>query len=360
MHVIRPIRLEDHAALAEFAFTPTLGLTNLPKNEEKLLQIIQKSIHSFGREVSAPGNEHYYFILEDIEAKQAVGVCAIVVKIGAKSPSYFYKITPEYFFSNKENKEIAKYTLNPITISNGPSEICAIFLMPTARKAGLGRLLSLSRLLFIASHPHRFQEEVIAEMRGIIREDFSSPFYEGLGCHFCDLSFQELMYLLDRDRTIIPKIIPKHPIYLSLLPKETQESVGKTHAHTSPAFQILREEGFQLTDDIDIFDGGPKLSAPRGNIRTIKNNKLGIIQEITTNEIDSPLYVICNTFLDYRACLAKLKFVQQEITISKDTADTLNVKKGDFIRYIIPHSEQIHPLLALRPSTSLIKTRGNH
>src|SRR5262249_3915841 len=129
-------------------------------------------------------------------------------------------------------------------VPNSPhaSEICALYLQPTFRHSGQGRLLSLSRFLFIAAHRHRFRKKIVAEMRGYIDQRQNSPFWEGIGRHFCNLSFVEIMAQLEVDHQFIPEILPQFPIYISLLPKETQEVIGKIHESTKPAYQMLLQE----------------------------------------------------------------------------------------------------------------------
>ena len=75
-------------------------------------------------------------------------------------------------------------TLHLEKIHDGPTEIGSLFLLPEYRGQKRGRLLSLSRFAFMAAHPKRFAEDVIAEMRGVMSEDGQCPFWEAIGKHF--------------------------------------------------------------------------------------------------------------------------------------------------------------------------------
>lgn len=71
----------------------------------------------------------------------------------------------------------------------GSSELCTLFLDPQWRKEGNGYLLSKSRFLFMAAFRERFNEKVVAEMRGVIDEQGYSPFWESLANAFSPWSF---------------------------------------------------------------------------------------------------------------------------------------------------------------------------
>lgn len=66
----------------------------------------------------------------------------------------------------------------------GSSELCTLFLDPDWRKEGNGYLLSKSRFMFMAAFRDKFNEKVVAEMRGVIDEHGYSPFWQSLGKRF--------------------------------------------------------------------------------------------------------------------------------------------------------------------------------
>jgi arginine N-succinyltransferase len=237
MIVIRPIKRKDQGIFAEFSFESLLGMTNLPRNRDRLLDKIIHSEASFLENVQEPGQEEYYFVLEDLTTGRIGGTCGILAQ-STQSFRYCYRIetiiTHAKHISAPKELKVLKVVTNPATAS----EVCALYLQPTFRHSGQGRLLSLSRFLFIAAHRQRFRKKIVAEMRGYIDQRQISPFWDGIGRHFCDLSFVELMAQIDLDHNFIPEILPQHPIYISLLPQETQEAIGKTHDSTKPAYQM--------------------------------------------------------------------------------------------------------------------------
>lgn len=86
------------------------------------------------------------------------------------------------------SKELNVYNALPtLFLSNdhtGSSELCTLFLDPDWRKEGNGYLLSKSRFMFMAAFRDKFNDKVVAEMRGVIDEHGYSPFWQSLGKRF--------------------------------------------------------------------------------------------------------------------------------------------------------------------------------
>lgn len=337
MIVIRPVTQKDLSSLSEFSFESMLGMTNLPRDRDKLELKIIHSEACFQRHIQKPGLEEYYFVLEDLTTGRIGGICGILAE-NSLSRSFFYKVETipneaKHLATPKELK-ILKVVCNVTHCS----EVCSLYVLPTFRHSGQGRLLSLSRYLFMAAHPKRFEKKIVAEMRGYVDQRQISPFWDSVGKHFCNLSFVELMVQLDQDRTFITEILPKYPLYIDLLPKEAQEVIGKTHEGSKPALDMLIQEGFTLKDEIDIFDAGPLLSAPLSEIRTVKQSALVTVTKTDDLLIDETDYILGNDKLDFRACYGKLKFTSKDAAIiNVEVAEALKVSQGDQIRYVAIH-----------------------
>lgn len=337
MLVIRSISKKDAEAFIELAFEAGMGLTSLPKNREVLLQRIEDSERSFLKEIRLPDDENYLFVLEDTETKKLGGVCGITSQAGQSTPLYFYHIETTYQSGPLYTTPFKIPLMRMVRYYNAPTEICSLYLSPTFRHEGLGRLLSLSRFLFIACHRERFDKIIFAEMRGYHNKSLISPFWEGIGKNFIDLEFKTLMHLRDEGSLDISQVLPTNPIYISLLPKNIQDSIGKIHPNTLPALNMLIQEGFYHTDEIDVFDGGPKIEAETDQIRTIKESILAKIKGISEVCDKGPHYIICNNCLDFRACLGFLQIDSlNEVFISSEVAQALKLQIGDLIRYAAP------------------------
>lgn len=335
MLVIRPITLNDGEALEKFAFTVHLGVTSLPKNKEKLKQKLLRSIESFRASPGKPGKEIYLFILEDLASKQKIGVCGIWAKTGSTEPIYLYQI--ETIHSTIHDLPIPheQKLLRATAIENGPTEVGGLYILPEFRHhGGAGRLLSISRFLFMSVFPYRFETTVMANMRGNIDDNDNCLFWNGVGKPFLNYTFPELMERLWKGKEFIPTFMPKHPIYISLLSQEIQANIGNVHARTKPAYEMLRQQGFQPTNQVDLFDGGPIISTQLSQITAIRESHEGIIQSFSTDSVDLHSHVICNNKIEFLACLGHIVETEKnQVQISKAVADTLQVNIGDKIRY---------------------------
>lgn len=337
MIVIRPISRKDLSTFAEFSFESLLGITTLPRDRDKLEAKFIHSENSFLQEVSKPGMEEYYFVLEDLTTSRIGGVCGILAQ-SSRNCTYFYRVeevqTNAKHISAPKEMKVLKVVTNP----PNTSEVCSLYLQSSFRHSGLGRLLSLSRFLFIAAHRNRFEKKIIAEMRGYIDQRQISPFWESVGRHFCNLSFVELMAQFDLDRTFVEEILPKFPIYVDLLPKEVQEVIGKTHDSSKPALGMLLQENFEYNDEIDIFDAGPHLECTTTNIRTIEKSslaKISITDDLLSEETE---YILSNEKIDFRACFGRMQILSKtDAAINKDVAEALSINAGDTIRYVSIH-----------------------
>lgn len=110
------------------------------------------------------------FVLEDSASGTVAGICAIEVAVGLNDPRYNYRVGTLVHASKELNVYNALPTLFLSNDHTGSSELCSLFLDPDWRKEGNGYLLSKSRFMFMAAFRDRFNEKVVAEMRGVIDE----------------------------------------------------------------------------------------------------------------------------------------------------------------------------------------------
>jgi arginine N-succinyltransferase len=339
MMYLRPIEARDLHDLIELNRLSGVGMTNFPKDPSILEQKIFHSQDSFAKEVLYPDKETYLFALMDPHLHKIVGISAIFATTGGGEPTYFYrreKVQVESPLSAVV-KEIP--LLSPISYVRGPSEICSLFLHPHYRKTGLGRLLSLARFHFMAAFPKRFTNSVYTELRGLI-ENNTSAFWEGIGKHFFNCSFLDALEMLKYGRSFISHFLPKNPIYVNLLPKEVQEVIGKTHPDTQGALNMLLSEGFTVTDEVDIFDAGPKLRALKSDIRTIQTSEKLTVVEIKDFPTEKPSFLVSNEHLEFRACLAFVaKKSSTTCALSSEACKALHIGLGDSVRLSSIHAQ---------------------
>jgi arginine N-succinyltransferase len=335
MLVIRPVRHDDIDQLLALAGLSTFGLTTLPKNRKLLEQRVHDSLRGFEKvEGEQPRGESYLFVMEDSDTGKVIGTSGIVSKVGGFLPFYAYSIETTVHESKMLNVRKEIPTLHLVMEHNGPCEIGSLFMHPDYRRGGSGRTISLARFLFVAEYPDFFDPEVIAEMRGVVDEQGRSAFWDALGKHFFDLEYPKSDYLSVVNKEFIGDLMPRHSIYIPLLPKEAQEVVGKVHKNTEPAVKILESEGFCFHNMVDIFDAGPIMSCPRDEIRTARESIKAPVAQITNEPIDSPRYVISNARREFRACQCSLAFDRDGgVILTLPVAEALNANVGDNVRY---------------------------
>lgn len=268
--IIRPVTTTDLPALQQIAVESGPGFTSLVDDRDFLAQKVQRSMASFGRTVNSPGDESYLFVLEDPDTGEIMGTTGIEASVGIRRPLYHYHCSQVVHYSPELNLRRKLEVLDMCNHYTGCSEICTLFLRPKFRRAQAGKLLSRVRFLFMAQHPQRFAETVIAEMRGVSDERGQSPFWNWLRAHFVDLDFDTVTRMVGTgDNGFIADLMPRHPLYTHLMDESARAVIGQVHDKTRPALNMLEAEGFRHTGFIDPFDGGPTVEAKLADIRSV-------------------------------------------------------------------------------------------
>jgi len=334
MLLFRPVRKKDLPAVFALAKLAGSGMTTLPVDRDVLGQRIQDSLQAFVDDDHEPQQENYLFVLQDITNKRIVGITGINAAVGGGAPFYSYKLSKITRVCQQLQLRNVYSMLRLVNDYQGNTEICSLFLHPDYRSHGNGYFLSRARFLFIGQFKQRFSKLIIAEMRGVSDDDGRSPFWENVGKHFFLMSYQQADHLTTTtDKQFIADLMPRHPIYVGLLNKRTQQVIGKPHRLTRRALRILQAEGFSYQGYVDIFDGGPTFEAPRDQIRTIRDRNIGVITDIVT-KLAGEKYLLSNIALDFRACVGELRMDQGQYIISKQVAKVLGVKLGDSFQYV--------------------------
>ncbi len=336
MVFLRPVKEQDLAALMALSRETAHGLTTLPRDERILGRRIRSSLESFLRLETEPvEGDQYLLVLEDTESGQVVGTSAIVSKVGGFKPFYAYRVESSVHESEALGVHKQVEALHLITEHDGPSEIGTLFLLPNMRRAGTGRLLSLGRFLLIAEHPSAFDSTIIAEMRGVIDDEGQSVFWEALGRHFFDVDLSTADYKSIEDKTFIADLMPTHPIYIPMLPKEVQAVIGKVHPLTEPAKHLLEDEGFRDAGMVDIFEAGPVIECLRDEIRTVRESRVARVTSIgelpdTDRRLPEFLISRCRSF---RAAKGPISISEGGVAIPAALAAALEVEVGDEVRF---------------------------
>ena len=130
------------------------------------------------------------------------------------------------------------------------------------------------RFLFIAMFRSRFRPNVIAELMPPLMPDGRSELWEFLGRHFVGLSYQEADKLSQSNKEFITALFPQTPIYATLLPPDVLARIGEVGEETKGVRKMLESVGFEYSERIDPFDGGPHFEASTDDITLIKQSRL--------------------------------------------------------------------------------------
>lgn len=335
MLIVRPIELKDLPALKQIAVESGIGFTSLPVDDEQLERKLKRSVASFAKTVTTPGNEGYLMVAEETETGAIVGTTALEASVGMTDAFYHYHFSKVVHASQELN---IHNTVGLLTLCNnytGAAELCTLFLRKSHRHGCNGRLLSKCRFLLLADHYQRFGAPVIAEMRGVSDQQGNSPFWSWLEEHFFSLDFPTADYLSGiGNKVFIAELMPKYPIYTNLLSTEAQAVIGKVHDETFPALRLLENEGFRNKGYVDIFDAGPTVESDFELIRSVRESQR---QPITlVDQCEGPSVMMSNTRLNgFRATVAPLQCVGDAVRISREVAAHLHVQEGDEIRYVV-------------------------
>lgn len=337
MQVLRPITTDDFAALTQIAVESGHGFTSLPQNDDVLRDKIETAEDSFNRCIDKPGQQKYLFVLEDCDSGEILGTTGINASVGLDSPIYHYRLRNTALHSSRLGLTNNVETLRMCNDYTGATEICTLFLREAFRQGHAGKFLSRVRFLFMAQHPMRFSDTVIAEMRGVSCEQGESPFWQWLKQHYIDLDFPTIDYMVGSgDTSFIPQLMPKYPIYTSLLSADAKDVIGKVHDKTRPALRMLEKEGFKHRGYVDLFDAGPTIESKLENIATVRNSDTGNAK--IANIKGGKMYALCNDKVaDFRATYSDKVDVcatSGEVTLSQELAKALKVSDGDDVRFV--------------------------
>ncbi len=326
--IVRAVQLADLDQLWELIGQATYGLTTLQISKEQLSDRVELSHFAFNRKTEKPSGEPYVFVMEETSRGELVGLSCIFSKTGGYEPFYSYARITESNYCELMHRVQEVESLHLQKIHDGPTEIGSLFLLPDYRGQGRGRLLSLARFMFMSAYPRRFAEQVIAEMRGVMNDDGHCPFWEAIGRHFFDMDFPQADNLSTLNKRFIEDLMPRYPIYTSLLPAATRDILGDVHPNTRPALAMLEAEGFEKTNLIDIFDGGPVVRCGRASIDAVRRTQTHIVQGIEEQVIGQS-QIIASLKNGFRATIAHTQLVDGELAVSQNVAELLQLSVGD-------------------------------
>jgi arginine N-succinyltransferase len=328
-HVIRAATADDLQALYEMAKLTGGGFTNLPPDRPSLELKLERSAAAFARADDSLSDELFVLMLEDAESGEVRGTCQMFSQVGLRWPFYSYRLHALTQYSKELDRTVRAELLSLCTDLEGSTEVGGLFLHPAARAGGLGLLLARSRYLFIAGHRARFGERILAELRGIIDERGGSPFWDAIGGKFFGMTFQDAdEFNATHGNQFIADLMPKHPVYVAMLPEAARRVIGLPHPSGRAAMRMLENEGFAYECYVDIFDGGPTMTARTDQVKSIRD---AVAAEVTDIALERGEKVLLATgrLGDFRCCFGLRQIDGDGIAIDSRSAELLRVGQGE-------------------------------
>jgi arginine N-succinyltransferase len=329
---VRPATGEDYKAIYQMAKLTGGGFTNLPPDRATLVAKLDRSGKSFSRKDDSQTGDLYVFVLEDPKSGKIRGTCQVFGQVGVNQPFYSYHLSTLTQTSPELGKTFRNQRLSLTTDLEGSSEVGGLFLHPEMRAAGLGGLLARSRYLFIKLHRARFGDRTLAELRGVMDEAGHAPFWDALAGKFFGMSFPEAdEFNAVHGTKFIADLMPRSPVYVALLTEEAKSVIGQPHPSGRAALRMLEHEGFVFDRYIDIFDGGPTVTARTDDIRTVREareEKIADIGDAGTQKV----LVAAGRLKNFRACCASIKKLPKKgVVIDRQAAELLEIDVGDTV-----------------------------
>jgi arginine N-succinyltransferase len=157
----------------------------------------------------------------------------------------------------------------------------------------------------------------------------NAPFWDALAGRFFGMSFPEAdEFNAVHGTKFIADLMPRTPIYVSLLAESGRAVMGHPHPTGRAALRMLEHEGFVFDRYIDIFDGGPTVTARTDDIRTIREARFDEVVEIGDGG-PAKMLVGAGRLKNFRACCASVKKLRKGIRIDPEAAELLEIGVGD-------------------------------
>jgi len=334
MYYIRSVQESDLEDL--FTLSQHLAFINLPPDKRMLLNKIRSSIRAFNDEEENHEDDYFIFVLIDSDKEKLIGVSMIHGKHGTeKEPHFYLTVGHEKKYSESINTGFIHGTLKLGIETNGWTEIGGLILSPEYRgnPNKLGKQLSFCRFLYMSQHPKKFTPVIHSELMPPLDEKGNSPLWEALGRRFMNMNYQEADKLSRENKEFILSLFPQGTIYETLLTPEARDSIGRVGRETEPVKKMLESIGFNYTNEVDPFDGGPHYRAALKDIKLVKDAFIGeiIMADEQVSSLKKILINLNHKEFPFFSVLANGKFSDGKIGLDKESfeyIDSLNLENN--------------------------------
>ncbi len=136
----------------------------------------------------------------------------------------------------------------------------------------------------------------------------------------------------------IADLMPKHPVYIAMLTDPARSVIGVPHPTGRAAMRMLENEGFAWENYVDIFDGGPTMTARTDQIRSIRDAEDAAVVAVDAGLGDhvgaERRLVAVGHMADFRCSYGWV--IQRDDGIAVDTAcaEALRIEPGVIVSHV--------------------------
>lgn len=326
--VLRACNVNDIDKLIKLLHEDLHFLTSLPKEKNLLEEQLKNSCNSFSKLPFFEADAIFILILENINNASIIG-------IGLIKPNSKHDDTLFSFLISTITKEfdplkiLKKFTfLNLCQHRNNALEIDSIYLHPEYANQKLSTFLLQGIFHFIFLFKKYFKNTLFVPTRGVGTLNEQSPFYEQVCKPFFLLNFEQAFVKFKENKAFINDLGPKNPIILELLPLSVQKAFKTPHSSFEIFYNTFLNQGFFLSNYVNLIDGGPNLYANIEDIKMIKSIKPinGLHFEQNVSHVKQGILSNCDK--EFRACMTVSLENQKDLYSVKQYLDLLNTSQA--------------------------------
>src|SRR3546814_10601658 len=127
--------------------------------------------------------------------------------------------------------------------------------------------------------------------------------------------------------------MPKHPIYIAMLTDTARAAIGLPHPSGRAAMRMLENEGFGFDNYIDIFDGGPTMTARTDRVKAVRDARTAAVLTCDKDGGDQAL-VATGRLADFRCAYGIVREQERDrVVLDPGCAQALDVREDDTVCY---------------------------
>jgi arginine N-succinyltransferase len=333
--------LDGLEALSKIAAERHPGFLNMPLDRDAWKERIHRSMESFSDRIVNKKDAKYIFVAHDLSTNRLLGTSMVSAQHGTpETPHFYFEVGSEQKLSQSINMGFIHGTLKFRYDTDGPTEIGGLLVDPDSRNRPdkVGRQISFVRFLYMGMHRNRFKRRILAELLPPLTKKGKSPLWEAVGRRFTNMDYSEADELSAKNKEFIFSLFPTEKIYVTFLPADAKNSIGKVSKDTEPVLHMLQKIGFKYVNHVDPFDGGPHVYANIDEILPIRHmihKPATIVQQGVKFEGDTEHGLVTpSAGKQFVSVATQVQVTAGKILLPPDVAAALSVSEGDPVHFM--------------------------